>query len=499
MRFYPPFSSSLLLSVVLLVLPCLNWHAYSIFCRASTPTSLQDPNISGPDALTLQDEFRRHYHHFQSVLNQISQDDTTDVFHILLLGEDLEEYANLVAQSHHGRPNIVSWEHSGSAGRPRAIIDPSFLQWAHGRRSTSGIAYFLGLSTRTVRRSLLEYGIVSPGHTPFADRMDANNAAQDDRLDPETLPPEVQNAANAIQSSSSSSRLSNMSNDDLDTMIQLLRSHYPSAGIRILDGMLRRLGHVVPYERIRQSLMRINPVQCTFDRIRIRRRRYTVPGPNSLWHHDGHHRKSLQSVHNVRIERLWVDVSNYITQPWNDIFSGLEQRYHLDISNPNHIWLLQYLFMDTINIILSFWAEGWNNHRITQRDGPSRSPEDMWGFDMLVHGIRGDSVDDFSMSDQELADFGVDWEDLEDEALLQSLRRNYAHEEGASTWLGRHGPPPVLNEVHVEPPSGLMTTAEIQALDSFLEPISQISNEGDAIRLWCMALAYVRALYPDYF
>ncbi|KAJ3709538.1 hypothetical protein C8R42DRAFT_598482 [Lentinula raphanica] len=206
-----------------------------------------------------------------------------------------------------------------------------------------------------------------------------------------------------------------------------------------------------------------------------------------------------RSVHNVRIERLWVDVSNYITQPWNDIFSGLEQRYHLDISNPNHIWLLQYLFMDTINIILAFWAEGWNNHRITQRDGPSRSPEDMWGFDMLVHGIRGDSVDDFSMSDQELADFGVDWEDLEDEALLQSLRRNYAHEEGASTWLGRHGPPPVLNEVHVEPPSGLMTTAEIQALDSFLEPISQFSNEGDVIRLWCMALAYVRALYPDYF
>ncbi|KAJ3976269.1 hypothetical protein EV361DRAFT_968846 [Lentinula raphanica] len=206
-----------------------------------------------------------------------------------------------------------------------------------------------------------------------------------------------------------------------------------------------------------------------------------------------------RSIHNVRIERLWVDISNYITQRWNDNFSTLEWRYHLDINNVNHIWLLQHLFLNTINISLVFWAEGWNNHRVTQRDGPNRSPEDMWGFDMLVHGFRGNNPDEFSMSDQELEDFGVDCEDLQDEQLLRALRRNYAHEEGASTWLGRHGPPPILNEVQVDPPSGSMTTEDIQILEDLLRLIPRTAVEAHVVHLWCAALLYARARYPNEF
>ncbi|KAJ3765554.1 hypothetical protein FB446DRAFT_655116 [Lentinula raphanica] len=418
-------------------------------------------------------------------------------------------YDQRVENSHQGRPDIITWERSGSAGRPRAVIDPNFLRWAYGRRSTSGIAFFLNVHPRTVRRSLLEYGIASPGRTPFADSIDGNDDAQEadhnhepQQSLPANLPSEVQNLANSIQSSSSSSYLSNMSNDDLDIMVRSLRSHYPEAGIRMLDGMLRRIGHVVQNERIRQSLARIDPVQRVFERIRIRRRRYGVPGPNSLWHHDGHHLSYLslsRSVHNVRIERLWVDVSVHISQRWNDYFSELEVRHYLDNNNPNHIWLLQYLFMDTINQALAFWAESWNNHRITQRDGPSRSPEDMWGFDMLVHGIRGNSLDDFAMTDQELEVFGIDWEGLEDQDLVQSLRQNYVHEEGASTWLGRHGPPPALNEVQVEPPSELMTTTDIEALGALLQPNSPIANLNDVVRVWNIALVYARAHYPNDF
>ena len=58
-------------------------------------------------------------------------------------------------------------------------------------------------------------------------------------------------------------------------------------------GMLRRLGHVVPYERVRLSLWRVDPVVRVFDRIRIRRRGYSVPGPMALWHHDGQHGELL--------------------------------------------------------------------------------------------------------------------------------------------------------------------------------------------------------------
>lgn len=60
-----------------------------------------------------------------------------------------------------------------------------------------------------------------------------------------------------------------------------------------MDGMLRRLGYVIQRERIRQSLIRIDPVQRVFERIRIRRRVYSVPGPNALWHHDGQHGASF--------------------------------------------------------------------------------------------------------------------------------------------------------------------------------------------------------------
>jgi hypothetical protein len=83
--------------------------------------------------------------------------------------------------------------------------------------------------------------------------------------------------------------LSTISDVVLDDLISQLRSHFRRAGLSMLDGMLRRLGHRLPRERIRESLMRIDPVQRVFQRIRIRRRVYSVPGPNSLWHHDGQH------------------------------------------------------------------------------------------------------------------------------------------------------------------------------------------------------------------
>ncbi|KAJ3832819.1 hypothetical protein F5878DRAFT_547592 [Lentinula raphanica] len=208
-----------------------------------------------------------------------------------------------------------------------------------------------------------------------------------------------------------------------------------------------------------------------------------------------------RSVHNVRIERLWVDVSNYITQRWNNHFTQLELRHQLDVSNRNHIWLLQHLFMNIINRSLNFWAAAWNCHRVSQRqgDGPARSPEDLWGFDMLAHGLRGDSLDQFAMSDEELEVFGVDWEGLRDDALLNSLRQNYAHEQGINTWFGQHGPPPQLNMVEVEPPSGSMTADDIQRMDGELDSFPQSSNEDDVVNLWRAALIHARTSYPHVF
>ena len=54
-------------------------------------------------------------------------------------------------------------------------------------------------------------------------------------------------------------------------------------------GALRILGHRAARERVSASLLRLDPVQRVFSRTRIERNRYSVPGPNFLWHHDGQH------------------------------------------------------------------------------------------------------------------------------------------------------------------------------------------------------------------
>ncbi|KZT31607.1 hypothetical protein SISSUDRAFT_959538, partial [Sistotremastrum suecicum HHB10207 ss-3] len=96
-----------------------------------------------------------------------------------------------------------------------------------------------------------------------------------------------------------------------------------------------------------------------------------------------------RSVHNVRIERLWVDVTAQLGAKWADFFTTLEMHYGLNINNANHMWLLHQLFLPVINLELQFFAESWNEHKIDSKTGPRRSPWDMWGFDMLIHGVRG--------------------------------------------------------------------------------------------------------------
>lgn len=68
--------------------------------------------------------------------------------------------------SHNGFRRLIS-EVQGATGRPRIVIDETFLRWAYAYRSTSGIAAFLRVSRPVVRNALLEYGIVEPGENPF--------------------------------------------------------------------------------------------------------------------------------------------------------------------------------------------------------------------------------------------------------------------------------------------------------------------------------------------
>ena len=79
-----------------------------------------------------------------------------------------------------------------------------------------------------------------------------------------------------------------ISDDQLDNLVERFMSdHGTMVWYSLVSGHLRSLGLRVQRDRIRDTIGRVDP------RIRwavvISRRAYSVAGPNSLWHIDGHH------------------------------------------------------------------------------------------------------------------------------------------------------------------------------------------------------------------
>ena len=210
----------------------------------------------------------------------------------------------------------------------------------------------------------------------------------------------------------------------------------------------------------------------------------------------------IRSVHNIQIERLWVDVTAQVGATWAQVFIMLELHHGLDINNRNHIWFLHYLFLNSINQQLDFFTQAWNQHRIQIRNGPNRSPADMFGFDMLVHGVRGYQLptpQDGPLSDEELEVFGVDWEGLRDENMLQSRQTNNPADEAAGSWLAQNPPPQNLNQVNVDPPPGIFTDEEILAIDHSLFHLIGAVRDDEVANLWTEALVLARSFHPDLF
>ncbi|KAL0069944.1 hypothetical protein AAF712_002839 [Marasmius tenuissimus] len=151
-----------------------------------------------------------------------------------------------------------------------------------------------------------------------------------------------------------------------------------------------------------------------------------------------------------------------------------------------------------MNEDIEFWRDSWNNHDIAIQDRPSRSPNNMFSFDMFTSGIRGDSLRNYPMSEEELEVFGVDWEGLHDDALLKSLRGNY-NDEGTTSWIGQRGPPPELSEVVVDPPPCSLSEHEVHLLLERVSELPKTPHKDDVHRLWVTALVYARQLRADLF
>ncbi|THV08524.1 hypothetical protein K435DRAFT_595104, partial [Dendrothele bispora CBS 962.96] len=108
---------------------------------------------------------------------------TTLVWNVEHMHHDVNQrYHAVLQQSHHGRPLLVENVVIGVQGRPRTEIHPNFLGFAYQHRSTSGIARFLQVGRRTVRRRLLELGIAQPGQNPLlhSEELDGSHEGPED-------------------------------------------------------------------------------------------------------------------------------------------------------------------------------------------------------------------------------------------------------------------------------------------------------------------------------
>ena len=77
-----------------------------------------------------------------------------------------------------------------------------------------------------------------------------------------------------------------ISDSDLDDVVTDFVMHFPAAGQKTLESHLCSKGLRIQRWRIRESMHRVDPwgVQERSRRV-LQRRKYSVPGPNSLWHY----------------------------------------------------------------------------------------------------------------------------------------------------------------------------------------------------------------------
>jgi hypothetical protein len=165
--------------------------------------------------------------------------------------------------------------HTGRRGRPRIEIDEDILEESYKHRGATELGQIFNLSSRTVRRRVLEAGLAEAGEPVYVVFEDVDG-----------------NSWQYYTGSGRHSSHSTLSDDELDNiMVQILDS-FPAFGRRMIDGHLKYLGYNVPRSRLQASYARVHgPPVSAFGVRRIERRVYNVPGYNSLCHHDGQHGK----------------------------------------------------------------------------------------------------------------------------------------------------------------------------------------------------------------
>ncbi|KAJ6449088.1 hypothetical protein DFH09DRAFT_1256622 [Mycena vulgaris] len=190
-----------------------------------------------------------------------------------------------------------------------------------------------------------------------------------------------------------------------------------------------------------------------------------------------------RSVHNIRIERLWCDVTRAFGRKWSNFFLSVE--YSNDAAD---------------------WARTWNEHKLCFDSERTRSPRDMFFFGMIENGLRGfEDMPEEVLDDDDIDDldaYGVDWEDLNNADIMAHYTASNADQELSMTDIKNpfsNDGPHTLSHVEVLEPLCPFSEDQVDRLNQHLA-LSQHSlsrNMNSRRAVWIEVLDFCRNLYEN--
>ena len=176
-------------------------------------------------------------------------------------------------------PQTSYLHHTGDPGRPSIQIPPGLLAGALGLRGTTHLAQVSDCSAQTVCRRALDYGLAEPGPPVYVEY-------------------EHDDGSTCCFYTSSTGATSNISDDELDMITAHIIETFPNFGHHMIHGHLKHLGHHSPWSYVQASYAHVHGAPAaSFGSRRIQCRVHSVPGPNSLCHHDGQHGETSHALY----------------------------------------------------------------------------------------------------------------------------------------------------------------------------------------------------------
>ena len=175
---------------------------------------------------------------------------------------------------------------------------------------------------------------------------------------------------------------------------------------------------------------------------------------------EGNHVLTGLSVHNQRIERLWVDVVRYIVVPYRNIFTYLENSGLLDPLNEVHLFALHFVYQPRINRSIDEFILQWNHHGLSSER--CQTP-----IQLMFEGLYNCLAQGDSSCTGAFSDYGID-----DLAPMPELQTN--------------------NNVEVPRSTVSLSPIQQEMLAQVINPFSDDQSSG--VNLYCQTLAVMANL-----